>query len=449
MLQLGIIVAMLSLNGLFSELRQNALSTLEERTQNKYQNLQMQMKTEWAYLAGSVERVQGIITETLAQEGKTFADIADDPALNRQLTLAVAPELISRIRSNCTAGVFLILDGPGAAEEGDSYAGVYLRDDNPDEVDVDNLDLRVVRGYAEIADALGITQDGLWQDFLTFPGGSDNTANDFFYQPLLVAQSARALGPGNDGYWSLPFRLNGEGDGEIITYSEPLVSREGVVYGVLGVEINLAQINDMLSNGEFARAGKACYFLGVSQDGGASYQKITAGGSMYQRFFGAEETSLRLASITQEGHITIQSTLKDEIMLGSLQELQMYTQSSSFSSQQWTLFGMADETTLYSFENTIRKVFVMAAALAVLLGVGVAAITSRHIACPIVRLANSLKNTDPNEKLTLEPTNIREIDQLANAMMTLNHEAIESATRLSKILKLAGLNIGVFKIRNN
>jgi diguanylate cyclase (GGDEF)-like protein len=449
MIQLGIIVIMLSVNGLFSELRQSAMSTLEDRTQNKYQNLQVQLKNNWAYLSVSAERVQGTVARTLLRLGEITADIATDAELNEQLILAVAPELLSRMRANHVSGIFLIFNGAGSAEDTDAYAGVYLQDTDPEEDDIDNRDLRVVCGSADIAQLLGITQDTARQDYFTFPGGSGNAENDFFYQPLLAAQSAQGEMPEGEGYWSTAFRLGAEEGAECIAYSEPLINRGGDIYGVLGVVIDVAQVSAILSDGEYASAGKGCYFLGVSQDGGDTYTKITTGGALYRQFFDETETSLTLKRATQEGRVTVQSTLNNETMLGSLQKLQLYAPSSPFASQEWTLIGLADETTLFSFERTIRNVLFAAAALSVLLGLGVAAVTSQRIVRPIVRLVSRLKNTDPNETLALEPTNIHEIDQLADAMMTLNHDAIESATRLSKILKLTGLPLGVFEIRDD
>lgn len=478
--------------GLFSELRQNALNTLEERTQNKHQNLQMDMGVNWSSLSVNEQRINDAVTSLLAQQGETFGSVASDAKLNARIVATAAPELVTLIRSNNTTGVFLILDGPASAEDAGSHAGLYLRDRDVDADETNNGDLSVVRGPQTIATALGLETGERWQEAFTFTGGSENTVNDYYYKPLAAAgitvqrpaQTAQAqespwavplelTQQGGDpagmpadqrwqtgamanpaagtteGYWSFPFRLNEGEDDEIITYSEPLVARDGTVYGVLGVEIAVSQLTDMLSSGEFAKSGQGSYYLGVTEDGGDTYRRVANGGEKYSLLFNDDEATLTPETRADDGWIDLRATRTGETVLATAQPLSLYADDSPFVSQQWTLIGLADEATLFAFERTIRRVFFSASLLAVLLGAGVAFLTGRRVVRPIVRLSRSLQTTDPGAKLRLAPTGILEIDRLADAITTLNHDAIESATRLSKILKLASLPIGVFEMQDD
>ncbi len=438
--QSGIIVGMLSMTGLFSELRQNALNTLEERTQNKHQNLQTDMGVNWSSLAVNEQRINDAVANLLGQQGETYASVALDAKLNARIVATAAPELVTLIRSNDVTGVFLVLDGPASAQDAAGYAGLYLRARNVAVNETNHGDLTIVRGPQTVATALGIDTGEHWQETFTFDGGSENAANDYFYKPLEAADTAADVqrtgqtaqmqespwtvppelaqpdgepaglpiaqrwpaaagaNPGSgtaDGYWSLPFRLSESEAEDIITYSEPLVARDGTVYGVLGVEIAVSQLKDMLSSGEFAKSGQGSYYLGVTQDGGVTYRRIASGGKMYPLLFNDDETTLAPEGSSDDGWINLRATRTGETVYATAQPLSLYAEDSPCVAQQWTLIGLADEATLFAFEHTIRRVFFTALLLAVLLGVGVAYLTGRRVVQPIVRLSKSLRTTDP------------------------------------------------------
>ena len=448
-LQGVLVVGMMAAYGVFTELRENALASLDERTQNKHQNMEMEMTVNWSYLAGTDEKAMDIITNTLSAEGKDYADIATDTALNETLLLAVVPELVSRVRSNNTTGVFLVLNGTGMTGDPNSYAGVYLRDSEPGVDEADNSDIRVFRGTHLIFQNTILLADEQWWPTFSFPGGADNTENAYFYRPLQAALSQSAVNAQAAGYWSEPYRIDGEGYGKVITYSEPLHDNRGNVIGVAGVEMSVDMLTDKLSKGEFARTGRGCYFLGVTEDGGLTYHKVATGGDKFAAFFGTDTNILTSVAPAENGRMMIKSPVNGETMHAAVMNLALYPEGSPFAGEQWALIGMVDETTLFTFVTTVRHIFIVGTVLAVLLGLAVAAFTGRRIVEPVIRLVNSLNESDPNEALRLERTNIEEIDQLAGAITKLNHDVIESATRLTKILKLAGLSVGVFEIRND
>jgi len=443
-----LVVAMLAAYGVFAELRENALASLDERTQNKHQNLETQMTVNWSYLTGTDDNVLDIVTDTLFTQGKEFADIRTDADLNAKILEAAVPELLSRVRSNNTTGVFLILNGAGTSDEPDTYAGVYLRDSEPGEDEPDNSDIQVLRGPHEIFQNGELMPDSHWLPVFTFDGGADNPDNDFFYKPLNAALNGEITREAPSGYWAPSFPFNGDDYGEVITYTEPVLNRQGEVLGIVGVEISKTFVANMLGKGEFARTGRGCYFLGVTQDGGNTYRKVATGGNKYLRFFGDEADTLAPVAPPEGGRMEILSTVNGETMHAAVLTLNLYADDSPFAGMQWALVGMVDETTLFAFFNTIRNIIIVTALLAMALGVAVSMVTGHRIVRPIIRMANSLKTSDPNRELVLEHTHINEIDRLGDAITALNNDVIESATKLTKILKLAGLSVGVFEIRN-
>ena len=63
LVQSVLMMGILAINGVFTQLEQNALTMLDERTQNKFLTLQTEMTLNWSYLSTTEETVLGIIEQ--------------------------------------------------------------------------------------------------------------------------------------------------------------------------------------------------------------------------------------------------------------------------------------------------------------------------------------------------------------------------------------------------
>lgn len=448
-LQTGLVISVLSLNGVSAHIRQNALDMLNERSQNKQQYLSVEMNDNWSYLMGTEVRVLETVNDILTQEQKTFMDIHTDAQLNERLLNALIPELITRIRSNNTTGVFLILDGVGMSGQPGSYAGIYLRDHDPTLDAADHSDLSILRGPETLARSLDMTRGNIWQQDFIMDNDKHSLSSQYFYQPLEDAQRNTFTETLHDGYWSPAFWLDSRDESQIITYSEALVNHQGEVYGVVGVEINTDYLASILGSGQFAQSGRGFYFLGMTEDGGQTYRRMVVGGEKYDRYFAADEPLLTGIEQQEDGLISVRGTQLADRIYGAVYPLTLYPEGSAFSVEQWVLIGMQDGETLFAFYNLVMRLFLAAAVMAIAVGLAFAILTGRNVIKPITQLSDTLQNSDPNVMLTLKKTNVLEIDCLSDAIMTLNREVIESATKVSKVLQMAGLSVGVFEIRDD
>lgn len=449
LLQTLLMIGLLISGGVFRQLRENALSILDERTQNKLQSLQAEMTLNWNYLSSTEEKINTLVDNLLTQEQKSYSDIAVDTELNARLCEAVSGELIARLRANNVTGIFFVLNGAGVPGKQDSYAGVYIRDTDPVTDAADNSDLHMLRGLPPLSRALHLSLDSFWQAGFLLTGGEENPDNRYYYAPFLSAHEGVTKEHRYDGYWSLPFQINGVDDGAAITYSEALCNSKGRAYGVLGVEISESYLAALLGKGEFSGTNQGSYYLGVTEDGGHSYRKVTTGGIKYKQFFREEDQTLTPSEVQTNGRIRLLGTRDGEAIRGTALPLNLYPANTLFASQQWTLIGLEDETSLYAFTNLVIQLCVGAAVLAAALGIVVSTLAGRGVVAPIIRLADGLQQSDPNARLQLPDTGVDEIDRLAGAFISLNHDVLEAANRLSRVLQLAGLPVGVFEIRDD
>ena len=131
-----------------SRMDENAYEILNERTINRKLYLEKEMVHRWSNMTESETAVLDKIANTLRREGRSYADIGTDAALNQAVVQDAAQQIIYLLRRNLVSGAFLILDGPGLASDtdGSTRAGFYIRDLDPTSYVDDNGDLLLERG---------------------------------------------------------------------------------------------------------------------------------------------------------------------------------------------------------------------------------------------------------------------------------------------------------------
>lgn len=443
-LQTGVLFGLLWGDGVFEQLHDNATDMLSERTQNKHQSLQSDMTSKWTFLSSTTETVQRQISAALWNLNKTDEDIHTDASLNASLVSEVAGDLITRLRGNGTTGVFLVLDGPGIQGQANTRSGIYIRDADPTNASADNSDLLLLHSLPPLSRALDLSLDSYWKAVFSLDGPSD-----YWNLPIQKAKAGGATNPVHYGYWCGPFSPGGEGDPMVITYALPLILDNGNVIGALGVELSLNYLVTYLNNGEYAHSGNTSYFLGYTLDEGKTYQRVVTAGAKFKQFFNASTDVISPREPTVDGIAEWISPRNGEIVYGSVFPLHLYNPNTPFVNEQWALIGMQDAETLFAFGNRFAQLMELTMGLSLLLGVLMAFLSARGVVLPITRLVAKLRHTAPDEPLLLPPIGISEIDTLADSITSLNQNVMENASRISKIITLTGLPVGVFELRDD
>lgn len=438
--------ALLQTGGVFHRIHQNSMDMLSDRTRNKYQILQNSMVS-WSSLQDTADIIDAKVLQRLTQEKKSFEDIRTDAALNAKIVEDVADDLILRLRQDSTSGVFLVLNGEGVSGNAETYAGMYIRDTTPESHVQDNSDLQILRGLPPLTRKLGLALDTHWQASFHLHENNEGNASDFFFKPLRAAQSGNSRTANHYfSYWSERFNLN-NGDGfPIFTFSMPLRGPEETVYGILGVEMSIQHVSSLLTEENHRQDVQiGGYFLGVSSDGGQTYRNVLTTGNLFNQFF-SEGEPLQTTAIPAEGFIVARSTKAEEDVYGATLPLQTYNRNTVFFDNQWTLIGLQDQKTLFAFERQTFLLTMSVVAIMVVIGTGISIFTAQRLAKPITGLIHQLRSSDPSEELQLQHTGIAEVDVLVDSVTTLHYSAGEEARKISKIIEMTGLSIGVFEL---
>ncbi|MDF3006004.1 MAG: putative diguanylate kinase signaling protein [Oscillospiraceae bacterium] len=433
---------------IISRIETNAYDIFSEKVLNRQQDIQSDILHKSMALDSDRAFLMQKIYDSLAKNGAESSQISASPALNRQIVVDVSEYLVDILHRHTANGVFLVLDGPAidTVEQGSfSRAGFYIRQFGNLNRSTDNSDLLMERGMPDLARSLGISLDRYWSADFTFSNETD-AQSQFFFAPLNAAKANPGGQSADFGHWSTSFSLSNN-DINIITYSVPLITSDGSVIGVFGVELSESQLVSKMRYNNLSSNQNASYFIGVSSDGGHAYHKVFTSGPLFKSQFGSTQT----ISISKAEHenIYLLDNESNTPIIGAVYPFDLYKVNTPFYNDQWVVIGMVDQNDLLLFSNKIRVQANVAFFFSLFLGITGMLIISKMVTDPIYSLVTSIKQSDPTGCIHLKKTNIFELDELAMSFESLSHAVVSASEKTALIFAMTQISVGVFEYDRN
>lgn len=444
LVQAGLFTGAILWGGTIGQLNQNAYDILNQRVINRKNYLQNDMVQRWSNVGETEQQVNAIVQNKLAEANKSASDITIDDSFSHEIVTALAQPLIYMLRRNQVTGAFVILEGPGTADEEGviTRTGLYLRDMDPSTAPSDNSDLQVERAPSAVSQSLGIPMDTAWKPRFDSPPWEEKA---FYGKPMDAARQYPGASYRDLGYWSQPFVLEGDSV-EVITYSVPLIDESGQPYGVLGIEITLDYLRKQLPYDELASDKQGSYLLAVRNGEEMAFRNVLATGPVAAILVGEEQETRFSNTATSANIYAIQPSNKsDTPAYGSVCYFQLYNSNAPYEQEQWALIGLMEERSLLQFSHGVRQRVILALTMALSLGVLSVVATSIWFTRPIAALVRQVKDSAPRLPVTLDKTHIAEIDEMAQAVESLSRSVADSASKLSQLIALANVPIGAFE----
>lgn len=436
--------------GTIENLNNNALDILNGRVINRKSYLENEMIQRFSKLDESVKAVDDQVQSVLTQNQSSYQDIGPKPELAEKIIAANAQNMVYLLRKNSVTGAFLILtenDTNYELQPGQSVQKpvIYLRDSDPGDNVSDNSDLYIERAPVNVTKRFNVTMGTGWEPMQTFSGDAPQNSA-FYYTPLKAAVKNPNLAYSDLGYWSQAFGLNTD-ETHVITYSIPLRTKEGVIYGVLGVEISMDYLQKILPSSELDANKNASYVLAVNDDDDNHFKNVVTTGSAYSRIAGdATETNFEKEPVRKDTYKLIKTDAKREDTLGVVQYLKLYNTNTPFSGEKWALIGVSKEKNIFAFSYDVEGMVVMAMIISLAIGIVGIVIAGIYFVKPITALVQQVKKSNPKMPISLNKTNITEIDELATAVEVLSYNVADSASQLSRVIKIADIPIASFRV---
>lgn len=405
------------------------------------EDLSADMIMEWSELSFPQTQLDAAYQSFCTAQKLTDAAFAESDAAQRQFLRENSRKLVEAMLHNQTTGIYLVLNRKESAGSAAFRNGVCIRNEGEIGSYKKPENLYLKRGPSEIAGQLGISTQSSWaEDYAV----SDKSCDLFFTKPILAA-SENPETPGYElGYWC-PFYSLEAGDGTSLSYSIPLVSGSGTVFGVLGVEISQKYLRKVLPTGELG-AGADYSIASVSRKNGKTVYELTVpkADSALRKTLGSRTTFTAGKKLSGGCREAAESDFPRKIIF-SAETLQTKNRLVD-GSQTLALVGITSANALFSFSRQVRNLLIIALFLALAVGLLGMFTVSHLISSPLIAMSQKIRSMDDRETVHLEGIGISEVDAMIDSINHLNQNVAKNEERLSTILKLTNYPIGVFSI---
>lgn len=441
-LQLCCFIAVLIFGGEFSYIKQYGYNTLTEKTANRKNYVENMLTQKTAKVIETERDITGKVTDILNEENLTIEDIKTNKELNKKILSESAESLIYLLRTNQVNDAYIILDTGNLynSDGNERAAGLYFRDlDLSDNRMLDNKDLFMEMGLSEVAKNSGISLDYEWSPNLKL--NEMNKENfDFYYTTMANARNSQHPNVYNLGYWTGYSKISPSAQPSM-KYTVPLISEDGNVYGIIGIGLMEKTVISAIPANDFIKDG-ACYMLSKS-NGDDVFSTVSRSGSFYTKL---DHKALKYDKSNElSSGIYSFGESKGSQIIGSIQSLNLYKSGSPYIREQWAVISAADEDIILTIYNGLFKMIIISSAIALVLNLLCAAIINKKMTDPVKRMTHKLADfKSEGDIITFDFSNIDEIDTLAKAITELQINIKENSSRVSKIISMADVGIGVF-----
>ena len=443
LIQMGVFFTTLAVSGEFSYIKRYVYNMFTEKTMNRKNYVENMMTDKVALLFDAALEINSLTESYLEAQGRSASDISADKRLNKEIIRLSSQRLVELLRKSSVNDAFIILDsGELYCRDGDvKKSGLYLRDLDINSDDrTNNTDILVEIGSSDIAKEMGITLDSEWSAHLEVSRLNEEEL-DFYFETIETARKNTSMPVSTMGYWDgfsalAPLRQPS------MKYTIPLIADDGTVYGVLGVGIMKKTFLSLIPSNDFFNES-ACYILAQDKDGSGEYTPVIHSGAMYNRLVNENTVISDNEKISSEIYDFNKGSEISSI--GCIQPMKLYNSGSPYIKEKWALVSVADKGRLLSIYNTIISMLVLSTIISVAFSLVFAVIISRRTTVPVKKIAARLdEKMGDNGIITFTPSGISEIDRLSGSITELQITVKDQASRVSKIISMVDMGIGVF-----
>lgn len=414
--------------GTFDTLRDYSVGRLHQVTETRKAIFEGGMGMQWTAFSEEYDMANQYLDTLLAESDVSLHEFLQDDAMQQAYLSSLMLRWCGLMRKNGTTGAFLILSEPDVAQDGGALNALYVRDSDPVVNPVALTDVLLVRGDSAAARQYNIPIDTLWQSKLQLAPAGKRRADRFFYAPYQQALQNGALGARDLAYWSPLFGLEDNESSDayrMITYSLPLMTEQGEVYGVMGIELSESYLNQLLPYREVNAEKQGGYIL-LERSSDSSYSPIFASGPVATHAV-HELGALHLRKTRHENFYELINTELGQRVYLSIQPLNMYNSNTPFSHRGWYLAGVETHDTLFGVGMSLATMFTLATMVALFIGGVAVYLTVSHVTRPIRRLSGCIQTSARDGLTAFERSHIAEVDDLYDTIHHLTMQQKQAA----------------------
>ena len=443
-MQLVIFFVTLVISGEFDYVKRYAYNTLVEKTENRKNYVENVFQQKMPAVREYAERINANIADILREHGETIGGIKTDKELNREILESSVDLVIGLLRRSMANDVYFILDTGGLysveGSSGQVAAALYFRDLDPS-TDAGYSDLLMEMGLSSISKDFGIALDSGWKLYFE-PDESDTVNYDYYYKTIKTAQENAGLSLESLGCWT-GFSSFARNASPSLKYTVPLIADDGTVYGAVGIGMTENTILSNMPVHDFM-SETACYVLGHNEGSADNtFDVVAHSGNIFSRLVG-DINRLKIGD-PLDSNIYDFDMQSSELLAGSVQYLNVYSQDSPYREEQWALISVADRNTVLRPFTTLKSMLIVAAVVSFAISVLIVIFISGEVVKPITSAIRTMNEKhEYSQAISFKPSNIYEIDKMTDAITQLQINVQEFSSQVSKMISIAHVGLGTF-----
>lgn len=417
------VVGSVILGGSTTMLNENSVRIMNKAVENRRLILENNMVHKWSGLSEETEIINSMLEDVIGRSDKEVKDFGKDKDLQEQLLQEVLDTCLYTLRKNGVNGSFILVGEPEKREEDYLVNGIYFRDADPNTNPNGYSDVLMERGNSRFSHLKNIPFDSLWTTEFIFKESGKRQADNFYYKPYEAALKNPDSSYYNLGYWSRPFSFEGDAlkDAyEMISYSIPLIYEDGTVYGVMGIEVSLTYIEELLTAAESDYGDENSFLLGRYGEG-EMIEPYLGTGILAGRIL-ADGNRVALKNTKYESLQRIENNLgTGEKIYTSLSQLHLYNNNTPFENEIWVVAGVQGHEYLFGIgDRVITNISIGVLLGLIFSGIFIYILTS-HLTRPIRRLAECIRECPDKQLYEFKRSNIAEVDNLYDTVINLTN----------------------------
>ncbi|MEG0899059.1 MAG: diguanylate cyclase [Oscillospiraceae bacterium] len=440
----------MAFSGVFSNMKYSTYDVFGRNVSNTSLYLQANMLKEWSSLNDCEDEISDTIDRILLSNSKNIDDVASDDELNFKIIDSCTAILQNSLKKNQASGIYMLLNQSPEANISDFNSGIYIKSyynknfENTNSPN--NMDSLLLRGSMNISKKYGILTDSKWSPTFSQTPSSDPFLSNLNQVFLAAKNNSKKISDVSlFGKWTYIDNPVAYSDSAILTYTIPIVHKNGQVIGVLGIDISDNMIKDILNYNHLDQNGNGYYCLATNISSSGVYRKAIVNGVKNYKFL--NENRYVNAGTEVENDCFIFNDYEKDKIIGSVKNLNLYDSNSPFADEQWAVIGFLPKRIIESDIIALIQIISFIGVINLIMGIVLVFIVSKDITDPIKNLIGKLNHSDSKSDMNLSKINITEIDTLTSTLEHFSHSVTESASRIYKIIKMTEFPLGVYELR--
>jgi RNA polymerase sigma factor (sigma-70 family) len=329
-------------------------------------------------------------------------DLKSHPEVYNDLLESVCQTLVTALMRTKSSAVFIILDGtinPELPYSEYSKAGIYIRNMEPNVVNLESPYLHMLRGSTEVAKKNGIMIHPQWA--MEF----DIQKASFFTKTVETARNNSSLPVSKLYYWCSG-EFFPEAADKVMLCSVPLVSSDGFVYGVCGFEVSSLLFKLSYSPDISNYDSSFCLFSPYENDHIDCSLSFMA--AKYPAVIKNEISDAKLSFQTKLNSLNKYFSSSKQFM-GLHKKINLYPNNSPYVDEEWVVSVMVPVGDYMKALDNINQRIALLFLFLFITGIIASFWFSKIYLNPITETISKIISTKPSN---VEKTNIIEIDDL-------------------------------------